>query len=155
MDVKGAFDHVSPTKLIGRMVELGVDGDLVRWTQSFLADRKVQLVIDSFQCPVQPVTGIPQGSPVSPILFVIYLSGVFQAIEEAVPGVQALSFADDLGIVVPAGSVAQACERLQQAGEAAIDWGLQNTVQFDTGKTEAVLFTRKRGRQLREQVQRA
>ena len=98
---------------------------------------------------------MPQGSLVSPILFVIYLSGVFRTIEEAVPGVQALSFADDLGIVVSASSVAQACERLQQAGEAAIEWGVQNVVQFDAAKTEAILFTRKRGRQLRDQVQRA
>jgi ribonuclease HI len=155
MDVKGAFDHVSSSKLVERMRELRVDGDLVRWTWSFLADRKVQLVIDGFQCAEQPVTGVPQGSPVSPILFVIYLSGVFHAIEETVPGVQALSFADDLGMVVSASSVAQACERLKQAGEAAIDWGVQNVVQFDAEKTEAVLFTRKRGRQLQDQVRRA
>ena len=35
MDVKGAFDHVSKTKLVERMMELGIDGDLIRWTRSF------------------------------------------------------------------------------------------------------------------------
>jgi Reverse transcriptase (RNA-dependent DNA polymerase) len=92
---------------------------------------------------------------VSPILFAIYLSGVFQAIERAVPGLRTLSFADDVGLIVPASSVAQACEKLQQAGETAIEWGLQDDVQFDAQKTEAVLFTRKRGWQLRDQAQRA
>lgn len=38
MDVKGAFDHVSKTQLIARMLELGVDGDLIRWTKSFLTN---------------------------------------------------------------------------------------------------------------------
>ena len=38
MDVKGAFDHVNPGRLVSRMGELGLDGDLIRWTQSFLTD---------------------------------------------------------------------------------------------------------------------
>ncbi|KKA16155.1 reverse transcriptase, partial [Rasamsonia emersonii CBS 393.64] len=95
------------------------------------------------------------GSPVSPILFVIYLSGVFGAIEAAVPGIRALSFADDIGLIALGSSVDQTCRLLQQAGDAAITWGQANAVQFDAEKTEAVLFTRKRGRELRDQVQRA
>lgn len=96
----------SGPKFTDRMLEMGIDGDLMRWTLSFLADSKVQLVVDGFQCQVQPIsTGVPQASPVSPILFVIYLSGVSKAIEEAVPGIKVLSFADDLGLVAPAGSV--------------------------------------------------
>ncbi|KAL1978972.1 hypothetical protein VTN96DRAFT_7858 [Rasamsonia emersonii] len=156
MDVKGAFDHVDPAKLVRRMGELGIDGDLICWVRSFLADRRVQLVIDGHQCPEHPISsGVPQGSPVSPILFVIYLSGVFRAIEAAVPGIRALSFADDIGLIALGSSVDQACQQLQQAGENAITWGQNNAVQFDAEKTEAVLFTRKRGRALRDQVQRA
>ena len=156
MDVKGAFDHVAAPKLTDRMLELGIDGDLVRWTRSFLADRKVQLVVDGFQCPEKPIsTGVPQGSPASPILFIIYISRVFHVIEEAVPGMGPLSFADDIGLVAAAGSVDQVCEKLQKAGEVAIQWGHENAVQFDAEKTEAMLFTRKRGRELREQTERA
>ena len=39
MDVKGAFDYVSKRQLIKRMIELGVDGNLVRWTKLFLTDQ--------------------------------------------------------------------------------------------------------------------
>jgi hypothetical protein len=68
MDVKGPFDHVDPAKLVSRMRELGVDGDLTRWVRSFVADRKVQLVIDGSQCPEHSISsGVPQGSPGSPI----------------------------------------------------------------------------------------
>ena len=49
MDVKGAFDHVSRGQLITRMIELGVDGNLVAWTNSFLTDRRIQLVIDGHE----------------------------------------------------------------------------------------------------------
>lgn len=39
MAVKGAFDHVSRAKLAERMVDLGIDDDLIGWMQSFLTDR--------------------------------------------------------------------------------------------------------------------
>lgn len=41
MDVKGAFDHVSRAQLAQRMSALGIDDDLIGWTQSFLTNRWV------------------------------------------------------------------------------------------------------------------
>lgn len=70
-------------------------------------------------------------------------------------GPDPLGIADDIGLIALGSSVDQACQQLQQAGETAITWGQNNAVQFDAEKTEAVLFTRKRGRALRDQVQRA
>ncbi|ODM18159.1 hypothetical protein SI65_06030 [Aspergillus cristatus] len=156
LDVKGAFDHVNPSRLIARLIEFNLDGDLIRWVQSFLTDRWVQLQIDNTQCPAHPInSGVPQGSPVSPILFIIYLSGVFDAIERRVNGIQCLSFADDIGLLAPGYSVREVCKKLQEAAKVAIEWGHGNVVQFDAGKTEAVLLTRKRGRELKDQIQRA
>ena len=91
----------------------------------------------------------------SPILFIIYLSGVFDVIERNVTGAQSLSFADDIGLLAPGHSVREVCEKLQKAAKAAIEWGHDNAVQFDAGKTEAILLTRKRGRELKDQIQRA
>ena len=106
MDVKGAFDHVSKGQLIARMVELGIDGDLVLWTRSFLTDRKFQLVIDGHENREREIeTGIPQGSPVSPILFLIYISGVFEEVTKTCPLVTSLSFIDDLGFIASGSSV--------------------------------------------------
>ena len=156
LDVKGAFDHVNPSRLVNRLIELGLDGDLIRWVQSFLTDRWVQLQIDNTQCPAHPInSGVPQGSPVSPILFIIYLSGVFDVIERSVAGIQSLSFADDIGLLASGHSVKEVCDKLQKAAKVAIEWGHDNVVQFDAGKTEAVLLTRKRGRELKDQIQRA
>lgn len=91
MDVKGAFDHVSHAQLARRMSDLGIDDDLIGWTQSFLTDRWVELVIDEHTNPKCKVeTGIPQGSPVSPILFLIYISEVFLKIESRLSQVTCL-----------------------------------------------------------------
>lgn len=60
------------------MNALGMDGDLVRWTGSFMSDRNVSLVVDNHSCEaVEVETGVPQGSSVSPILFAVYLREIF------------------------------------------------------------------------------
>ena len=106
MDVKGAFDHVSKKRLQRRMQEIGIDSNLISWVGSFLSDRKLQLVIDGHcEAERQVCTGVPQGSPVSPILFTIYLRGVFQKVENEVDTCQSTSFADDCGFLVEAPTV--------------------------------------------------
>lgn len=73
MDVKGAFDYVSRIKLAQWMRQLGIDNDLIGWTQSFLTDRRVEIVIDGhINAEKDAETSIPHGSPISPILFLIY-----------------------------------------------------------------------------------
>jgi len=98
MDVKSAFNNVDKTLLGKRMEELGVEADLIRWTMSFMSDRQVKLRLDGETGEPSAVdTGVPQGSPAAPILFVTYLSGIFEAVEQAVPGIRGLSFVDDIG----------------------------------------------------------
>ena len=72
MDVKGAFPHVAKRNLIKRMEEMGFEADLVRWVQSFMEGRQVIMSMDGKERDSMDVeTGVPQGSPVSPVLFVI------------------------------------------------------------------------------------
>lgn len=70
MDVKEAFDHVSRSQLLKHMIELGIDEDLVAWTQYFLTYRKIQLVIDKHENEKREIeTGIPQRSLVCQFSF--------------------------------------------------------------------------------------
>ena len=106
LDVKGAFDYVSKEHLFTRMVELGTDRDFVTWIGVFLIDRKIQLVIDGHDNKERGIkTGIPQHSPVSFILFLIYINGVFNKVSETSPMVTCLSFVDDLGFIALGSSV--------------------------------------------------
>jgi ribonuclease HI len=156
IDVKGAFDHVNPNMLISALETAGLDYDLIKWAVSFASDRKVSILIDGHQGPIHPIqAGIPQGSPVSPILFLIYLRGVFQAIENQLPDIHLLSYVDDIGIVAQGSSVQDISLQLQQAAEIALDWGSQHGVQFDPAKTEATFFTRSRKRDIQEQISQA
>lgn len=96
MDLKGAFDHVNRKSLIRNMETLEVDEDLVRWTESFMSERSVSLVVDSQPCVTAGVEmGVLQGLPVSPILFAVYLYRIFKEVEEEVKGCMALWFSND------------------------------------------------------------
>jgi len=67
MDVKSAFNDVDKTFLGKRMEGLGVEADLIRWTMSFITDRRVKLVLDGeVGEPNEVDTGVPQGSPAAP-----------------------------------------------------------------------------------------
>ncbi|EED15962.1 reverse transcriptase, putative [Talaromyces stipitatus ATCC 10500] len=156
MDIKKAFDHVILAKLIEVLREAGVDGDLIRWVVSFLSDWRVTLVIDGHVGKEASISsGLPQGSPVSPILFVLYVHGLSRAIESRVPEVRGLSFVDDQGLITAASSVKETCRTLEKAAEVAIEWGVTNGVQFDSKKTEATFFYRRHRRQVAENVSQA
>ena len=132
---------------------MGVDGDLIKWTKSFLTDRKVQLVIDGHDSPERSIeTGIPQGSPVSPILFLIYISGVFDEVAEVVPDIMSLLFVDDLGFVASGHSIKDIVKALEKVAQTVVGWGIANVVTYDIAKTEVVLFSRSHRQRLNRQI---
>ena len=141
MDVKAAFNNVNKTHLGRRMQALGVESDLIWWTGSFMSDRQLKLVLDGMTGEASPVdTGIPQGSPAAPILFVTYLSGIFDEVEAAVPGIHGLSFVDDIGWWGSGKDDQEVAGKLSAAAKVAVEWAEGNRVSFDHGKTEAALF---------------
>jgi len=75
MDIKAAFPSIGRGRLIDTMRGKGMDGDHIQWTVSFLTDHTVEMVIEGDVMHRHTVeAGIPQGSPVSLILFAIYTS---------------------------------------------------------------------------------
>jgi len=144
MDVKSAFNNVSKAHLGRRMEALGLEPDLIRWTTSFMSGRQVKIVLDGETGEATPVdTGIPQGSPVAPILFTTYLSGIFDEVEATCPGVKALSFVDDVAWWAGGKTEKEVARSLERAAEALLTWATNNGIAFDHGKTEAALFRRK------------
>jgi len=147
MDVKGAFPHVAKGNLIKRMEEMGFEADLVRWVESFMEDRKVIMSMDRKEGDSMDVEiGVRQGSPVSPVLFVIYLSGLFAQVgnKETECGSEDISFVDDVAWVAEGEDVGKCTKRLDRCAAETTLWAKENTCQFDIEKTEAMLFTRPR-----------
>src|SRR5690606_13590753 len=100
LDVKGAFDNVSRVRLLQTMQQMRIPTPLVHWVEHFMTERSIQLAFDGQREGMVPVdTGIPQGSPVSPILFLIYLKPLFDVLEKKHPTLQFPSYINDVGII--------------------------------------------------------
>jgi len=146
MDIKAAFPSVAKGRLVNLMKVGQMDGDLVRWTDSFLWERTVDMIIAGNAMERRPVeTGVPQGSPVSQILIAIYTSGLIKWVEEYVSEAEGLSFVDDLGWVATGNDVNHVVSILERCAARSIEWASRRGLQFDTAKLEEVQFTRRRG----------
>ena len=78
LDVKDAFNHVSTKRLIAILHKLKMPNQLIRWVKLFMIDRKIELAFDGKKQAARVVrTGIPQGWPILPILFSIYIRFLF------------------------------------------------------------------------------
>lgn len=83
MDVAEAFPSVAGGYLFRKMRAAGLDENLVRWTDSFMRDRKVIMSVDRQDSePTSVTTGLPQGSPISPALFALNVADIREAVED-------------------------------------------------------------------------
>jgi hypothetical protein len=146
MDIKSAFNNVSKSHLASQMNRVGIDPQLIQWSLSFIHDRRMVIELNRmYGLEHQLESGILQGSPVSPILFAIYMSELFDYVEERMENrVRAISFVDDIAWWTSAKDTAGVQRQLAEAAAYALEWAHNNAVTFDTEKTEAIWLSRKR-----------
>ena len=145
MDIKGAFDHVSRNDLIHTLAKLGVQSNLLRWIFSFLSKRQATLIIDNFLCPTRKVyTGLPQGSPLSPFLWAIYIHQMFLHLQKKFPESVNPSIVDDITLIIEEKTLSEAIILAEEVSTEIIHWGNQHNLDFELPKSEAILFTRSR-----------
>lgn len=83
LDIAQAFPSV-PTKGLARQLrKQGVEEQLVRWVESFMTERKAKIRFDGEEGRWREVpNGMPQESPVSPVLFNLYISSLLRRMQE-------------------------------------------------------------------------
>ena len=141
-DVKGAYNGVYKERLIQRLLARGVPPTLTRWVDSFCSDRTATIVVNGQASDnlVLPQAGLPQGSPLSPILFLFFNADLVQQKITKLGG--SMAFVDDFTAWVTANSVAENRPKIENLIGQTIGWERRSGATLEGEKTVIVHFTR-------------
>ena len=140
MDVAGAFNNVHHNRLIHNMKQRRIPLQIVKLVQSFLTRRTTQLRFNGVtSADIHIEAGIPQGSPLSPILFMLYNAELLE-IPKA-PDL-ALGFIDDIAYGISGLTAQGNIERLQAILSKSEKWKEKHGAQFEPSKYMLIHFTR-------------
>ncbi|CVL09069.1 related to reverse transcriptase [Fusarium mangiferae] len=139
MDIQGAFDTVMRNRLVLRLREQGWPDHLARWAESFMKDRSARVRYQDTLTPFAPLQcGLPQGSPVSPILFLLYTEPIYRLGNPQ----GRFGYADDTAILSIGDTIDETTAIASGSIDEMVRWGAANGVSFDPKKTEVMHFSR-------------
>ena len=138
LDFAKAFDKVDFMVTMRKLHNLGVSGRLGRWIHSFLTNRKQTVVVNGVKCGLSDVkSGVPQGSVLGPLLFLILIGDIDQEVVSAF----VFSFADDTR-AAKAISTEEDVKALQDDLQAIYRWSDDNNMDFNFPKFECLRYGR-------------
>ena len=139
-DFAKAFDVVCHAILLDKLKCIGVSGRLLCWLEEFLSGRTMQVTIKhTLSTPREVKSGVPQGSVLGPILFLVYINHIAATLT-----CQYKIFADDLKIyacINNTGDTTAFQEDINRLHSTAKSWGLH----MNTRKCAALRFQRRSG----------
>ena len=138
-----AFDTVPHRNLIKRLEDLNVHPLLLKWTCSYLMNRNQHVVVNGSVSSESTtvVSGVPQGSVLGPLLFLIYIDSI-----TSVPlseGSKISLYADDMMLYKPISSSAD-LTNLQKDVDSIFEWSCSNFMVFNVTKCKSMLLSCKR-----------
>lgn len=141
LDVEKAFDAVWHDGLRYKLSTIGLPVKLLRLLSSFLTDRTVSVKVgSSLSQPVKLEAGTPQGSVLSPLLFLIYVNDI--PLARPASNVRAGQFADDVNMWTSARTLPMAFTRLQRTLGEIEKWCSVWRIKINVAKTQLVQFRR-------------
>ncbi|CAF1418063.1 unnamed protein product [Adineta ricciae] len=137
-DIKAAFDSVWHDGLIYKLHDLRLPQYLTNYLISFLHKRTAAIEIDNdISRPFQLQSGTPQGSPLSPLLYIIYTA---DSMNDIPPHTEHGLFADDTALWTSSNTLTSLSQRLQQSIDAFESWCKSWKLKLQPTKTEMIHF---------------
>ena len=143
LDYRKAFDSVPHRTLIDKLEGIGLNSYIIAWLSDYLTSRKQRVVIDgSISSSTEVLSGVPQGSILGPLLFLIYINGITDV--ELAPGSRLVLYADDV-LIYSAVSCLSDYQLLQGDIDAICDWSTVQHLTLNPQKCKFMTISRKKG----------
>jgi ribonuclease HI len=140
IDIQGAFDAVLRNRLTLRLREQGWPSHLALWVESFMSNRSASIRYQDITTPAAPLScGLPQGSPCSPLLFLLYTEPIYRLGNQK----GRFGYADDTAILCTGHSLKRTAKETTKCIQDLVEWGRTNAITFDPAKTEIMHFTQR------------
>ena len=132
-DFSKAFDSVPHARLLLKLQAYGINGQLLKWFESFLTGRRQCVKVNSaLSSWTQVSSGVPQGSVLGPLLFVLYINELPSLVSSNL-----LMFADDIKLYRCIRSP-EDCLILQNDINILLDWSKHWLLFFNVSKCKAL-----------------
>ena len=139
-DFSKAFDKINHSIMLNKLKRVGVDGMLLKWIDSYLYNRKFSVFINGVSSNTIPITsGVPQGSHLGPLFFVIYLNDIANCFKYS----KFILYADDLKIFRQIKS-SEDCDLIQDDLHRFQNYCRDNSLFINVEKCCVITFTRNR-----------
>ena len=143
LDLGAAFDTVNHEMLLNKMASrFGISGTVLDWFGSYLDGRKQRVIVNNAMSEEMHLNcGVPQGSCLGPVLFVIYISSLYDVISQHLPNVH--GYADDYQLYIwfkpePV-SERESIKAMEMCVSDVRQWMLANRLTINDSKTEVML----------------
>ena len=138
LDLSAAFDTVDHDVLLGDLFSFGIRGDAYLLLKSYLTNRFQRVVVgESFSEPTPLRFGVPQGSVLGPILFILYSSGLAGLLEAH--GIDYHFYADDTQVYIQIDSVMDIKDKISSLLRDIKMWMTKRKLKLNDGKTEIII----------------
>jgi len=136
LDFVKAFDKLDFNITLQKLKNLGIDGKIGKWLHSFLVNRQQSVVVNGEKSdPFPVISGVPQGSVIGPLLFLVLIGDIDTEIAHSFLS----SFADDTRIGKGISSTQDALQ-LQEDLNKVYEWATANYMHFNDSKFELVRY---------------